>query len=303
MASTDYNYLPELLQEYSDNKLSGLSDATKKEYLHKLLLFNKYLLANDKTLLDITRKTVNSFRKQYEVKENKDGVIKKKSRATVKLMIAAIKSYAEYLYEEDELSDKEYKKIKMIKVKLPAGKECGIALTEEQIAHCFRKIINPSFRMIFWTGINYGIRLQVYRNLKISDIDLAKRIITINSKGDKTRKIKILKSHVKIWKQWLVDREAQGIEGNNVFYSSRGKLLDRTLQRQFKKMNEITGLSFTSHDLRRTFATRLYRNGVDLLVISRILGHSKIETTIGYLKILEEEILSKYEQQLEQAGF
>lgn len=46
----------------------------------------------------------------------------------------------------------------------------------------------------------------------------------------------------------------------------------------------------SSHTARRSGATNMYRNGIDLLYISRLLGHSKIEQTVKYLKITTKEL-------------
>ena len=39
----------------------------------------------------------------------------------------------------------------------------------------------------------------------------------------------------------------------------------------------------TSHTARRTFATNLYLNGVDLYTISQLCGHSSVEVTKTYI--------------------
>ncbi len=43
---------------------------------------------------------------------------------------------------------------------------------------------------------------------------------------------------------------------------------------------EIKNLSF--HTVRHTFATRLVLSGVDIVTVSKLLGHSKIQTTMRY---------------------
>ena len=49
---------------------------------------------------------------------------------------------------------------------------------------------------------------------------------------------------------------------------------------------EKSGLSslqdVTTHDLRRTFATRLLDKGVDINVVKNLMGHSNIATTSMY---------------------
>lgn len=47
--------------------------------------------------------------------------------------------------------------------------------------------------------------------------------------------------------------------------------------------------SITSHAIRRGHAMHLLKNGVDLRTIQKRLGHSKLETTIGYLPISPED--------------
>ena len=44
------------------------------------------------------------------------------------------------------------------------------------------------------------------------------------------------------------------------------------------------------HAFRRTFAITLYRKGVDILSISRLLGHTSIEVTKRYLNINNEDL-------------
>jgi site-specific recombinase XerD len=41
------------------------------------------------------------------------------------------------------------------------------------------------------------------------------------------------------------------------------------------------------HDLRRTYARRLYEAGVDMVAIQQNLGHSDLKTTLGYIGELD----------------
>jgi integrase/recombinase XerD len=41
-------------------------------------------------------------------------------------------------------------------------------------------------------------------------------------------------------------------------------------------------LRATSHDLRRTFVTRLLESGVNIHTVSQLAGHSDIQTTVRY---------------------
>lgn len=49
--------------------------------------------------------------------------------------------------------------------------------------------------------------------------------------------------------------------------------------------------------LRHTFATRCYESGINILVISKLLGHSSVEmTTSIYTHVLDENIAKEIEK-------
>lgn len=69
-----------------------------------------------------------------------------------------------------------------------------------------------------------------------------------------------------------------------VFYNPRTKGPIQDVRTAFKSVCEnveIKGLRF--HDLRHTFATNLIMSRVDLVTVSKILGHSSIQMTMRYV--------------------
>lgn len=58
--------------------------------------------------------------------------------------------------------------------------------------------------------------------------------------------------------------------------------------REALKMAEIEDFRF--HDLRHTFATRMLRQTGNLKLVSRLLGHTSIETTMRYAHVLDEDL-------------
>ena len=66
---------------------------------------------------------------------------------------------------------------------------------------------------------------------------------------------------------------------------------DRSINLHFEKLSKDIGLFKDGkgivfpHRFRATFATKLINNGVDLVTIQTLMGHSKISTTAGYIKI------------------
>ncbi|MHA2174190.1 MAG: tyrosine-type recombinase/integrase [Candidatus Hodarchaeales archaeon] len=288
------------IRDYSgliDNftQTQNLSEGSISTYTYNLQLFFGYLGNRPFNRTNVSR----------YVKQIKNQGLKEK---TITNRVNTIKSFSKWLWEEDRLPEKEFKKIRGIKVKTDPGQDNRRALTPEEEDLGFEIIANPLLRMMFWTGLHYGLRLSEYINLKLNDVDLKKRILTIKqSKGNKTRRIKILKTQTDTWRQWFKTREAYSLAHEYVFFTDRGKAGTRTLERYFNKISEmIIGKPFkdqteieriTSHTLRYTFAVKCWRSGLDILVLSKILGHTNLTTTQTYLRVIEEEILDKYEQQ------
>jgi integrase len=67
-----------------------------------------------------------------------------------------------------------------------------------------------------------------------------------------------------------------------VFTNTVGKPLDhRHVQRQFKALSQAAGLPVIRfHDLRHTAASIMLNRGVQVILVSRILGHSKPSITM-----------------------
>lgn len=60
-----------------------------------------------------------------------------------------------------------------------------------------------------------------------------------------------------------------------------------------KKAFELMGLSdcgFTTHSLRHTYATIMYQQTKDILLVQKLLGHDSILTTQIYLRVYPERV-------------
>lgn len=80
------------------------------------------------------------------------------------------------------------------------------------------------------------------------------------------------------------------VEGDNnaLFLSEQGTRVSRdnmraALNRRQNKAGIPKEEIFSAHQLRHSFATDLAERGVDILTLSKLLGHSNISTTAGYL--------------------
>lgn len=156
------------------------------------------------------------------------------------------------------------------------------------------------FKFSLGTGLRAGeaisLRLEdVYFQGKILDEFSIDRTRT---KGNKSRRIYLSNQAVTALERWLVWREGQwpdcpyrGISDPKawLFPSPRTPAKPLSIQAVTeicKNVFEEAGIKGAkSHSFRRSFATDLYRAGVDIVVIQHLLGHANIKTTRDYLEL------------------
>lgn len=69
------------------------------------------------------------------------------------------------------------------------------------------------------------------------------------------------------------------------------------ISEEFRQALERAGIEdFRFHDLRHTFATRMLRQTGNLKLVSRLLGHKSIETTMRYAHVLDEDLADAMEE-------
>jgi site-specific recombinase XerD len=137
-----------------------------------------------------------------------------------------------------------------------------------------------------------AIRLDELLSVKLQDIILSGEYpcILIHGKGKKERRISLTELTVGHLKQYLQVYHADSMPDADLFSTTiKGRtsaMSSSNVHRIVKKYSEIARAgsrdmpkSVYSHMLRRTRATDLYQDGVDIELISAILGHAKIETT------------------------
>lgn len=151
-----------------------------------------------------------------------------------------------------------------------------------------------------------GLRREEVIALKISEIDIEKRELHVNSaviyagkeygvirKGTKTasskRKVEIPQFLIPILKEYIDNeieiRKVAALEGDYkdylfVNYETGKGLYPTTPTHWFMKFLQRYNLpKITYHELRHTYTSLLYSDNIDLAKISRSLGHSSVATT------------------------
>jgi site-specific recombinase XerD len=138
---------------------------------------------------------------------------------------------------------------------------------------------------IFSTYIFAGLRKTELLNLKYTDVDLQNMSLFVRQgKGMKDRIIPICYTLAHSLSRYIEERkrlkkacpEFFASLNRNMGFSNSGLL------HLVKKIRTVSGLNFTIHKLRHTFATLMAEGGCKVEVLAELMGHNNIQTTLIY---------------------
>ena len=150
----------------------------------------------------------------------------------------------------------------------------------------------PQQRAFLMTVYGGGLRLQEACHLQVEDI-MASRM-QIRVRQGKGRKDRYTLLSPTLLKELRAYAQGRGLT-TWVFPSSHRPaeaIVDCTGQRMFDAALKRAGLPSRGgiHALRHSFATHLIESGVELTVVQRLLGHSSLTTTSGYLHVSQQRM-------------
>lgn len=148
--------------------------------------------------------------------------------------------------------------------------------------------------------IGTGLRIAEALALRPHDIDFdSGSIFVAHGKGDKSRRVAILKRYEPVVREWVEAREAAGFtSGQPVFVSRSGSALDTSYARKLlPRLAREAGIvrRVHPHGLRHTFAAEAARASIRPELIQRQLGHSNLGTTTRYLATISpDEVIDAF---------
>jgi site-specific recombinase XerD len=188
-------------------------------------------------------------------------------------------------------------------IELPkVGKALPRRLNKEQSQRLLEIIENYPYRHTFERFRNHaivaimlyaGLRRREVVRLHVVDVDLPNRSINVrHGKGNKDRFVPVSPVLAGILQRYLEERRRAGKTCPEVFTArdrDRG-LTTEGLKRLVAFAVRVTGMRFSAHTLRHTFATLMLEGGCDIFALSKMMGHSDIKTTTIYLAASAEHL-------------
>lgn len=130
--------------------------------------------------------------------------------------------------------------------------------------------------------LNCGLRIGEALALGWADVDLGKGLLTVrHGKGDKRRVLPLNEATRDALRRLVTPETVLDAQEDHVF-TYRGKRVTGG-RSAFETARTRAGLGgdVTPHTLRHTFAATLASNGVDLLVLRDLMGHSSVNVTVA----------------------
>ena len=148
---------------------------------------------------------------------------------------------------------------------------------------CVKSLKHRTFLLTLYAA---GLRLSEAAALTIADIDSQRMQLRIaHGKGAKERLVPLSPRLLEALRTyWQEVRSPQWLFPGKTFDV---RLSSTTIQKTCKAAALKAGIrkNVTPHTLRHSYATGLLEAGVDLLTISRLLGHKSFSTTMIYLHV------------------
>ena len=268
--------LKKSIQEYENYlKNTGKSPRTIKGYVYELTAFNDYLVrkTNMPAIVEnITAKIINDYTLYLLTDKNYAPYSRRR-------IVIIQKAYFTYAYSEGMTEDKLSEKI--LSVKVP-NKERKF-LTAEEVQEFIGKVDNRLIRFALVTLYYTGMRISECCNLKMEDVDMRNRILhVVNGKGAKDRPIPICNKLYDLFTDYIANWRID----SDLFFSTgkTGVLAISTVEHTVAKVRDKLGWkNVTPHTFRHSFASSLVEKDVNLLKISKLLGHSSLKTTQIYI--------------------
>lgn len=219
-----------------------------------------------------------------------------KKIATIKNTLSCLKGVVKEAYDLDIIESENYHKIMSVRPPKGFQEETGKALDVDAIrgllAHLNALDDEKGIRdnAIVSLLISTGLRRTEITNVKMSDIDNVSSQILIKGKGNKERRVGLNKTSLLAISKWI--DKVRGKEDGYLFNRIRknGKMnvkerfSDQSIYDIVKMRCLEKNITIATHDLRRTFITFMLSNGVDVMDVMKMAGHSSPETTKRYDK-------------------
>jgi len=242
----------------------------------------------------IGHETIASFLSSTQARTRPDGRIKKAT--AMNAMRSTIRTFFRYLHEAGYVSINPARLVR----RAVCGSPPPRALSEDEATRLMDTLAQGEGpeeerdHAMFHTMLATGIRLGSAVALEVEDVDLVAGELHLRTmKGDRSEKVflnKAIRDHLR---RFIGSRTTGPLfPGNHGSHMS-----ERHVQRRFRQWAERAGIGrgSSTHVLRHSLATSLYRRTGDIFLVKEALRHRSISSTMVYASMNENRLRAALE--------
>ena len=273
-----------------DMELRGFSHWTKDSYYRKAKEITEYF---GKPMRQVTTKELREFLMDYLVKK----------RGMCEVSANYYNNVIRFIYDVVLDYPINKRQLPMYKRKRRLPK----ILSDEELNVFFDACENYMYKTIFMMIYGSGLRISEATNIRIEDIDSKNmRIFVRDGKGNRERytvlpqaSLEMLRKYYRMYKPNHPDGYLCDNEWRKPLKPARLRVYFREYRRKAKISED-----FIVHSLRHSFATKLVEEGVPLVQVKELLGHSCIRSTMTYVHVANnmQKVKSPLDIYLEKEG-
>lgn len=283
----------DIFQTYMEDL--GYSSHTIKCYLSDVKSFLLFLFEKESKLISVEE--ISSKNIQEYLRKTQKGMAK----TTRNRRLMSLRTFFKSLVKAEELTINPAAEIDMAKTE---KNSLPTYLNDEELRLLFKCIKLDQYHIrnkcILMLMSLAGLRVIEIHNLNITDLirDVNEPGINVLGKGNKARYIPLPPSLFNLLLEYeRIYRPNPKPEHTNAFFiSKRGERISRRRiqmisEEAFNTLKSLPEFEYlqnkklSSHKLRHTFGTRLVREGVDLVTVQELMGHSNLSTTQIYTHV------------------
>jgi len=272
-------------QWYETYKKPNIRINTKLKYEISLKRLKRYSISATK-LKDLVSENLQKFYNQLSADDL--------SEATIRITHSVINGALEHAEETKRIIKNPARKLSIPKSEDLEEKNIKALTDEQREAFLYQLGRRSKYYMYSLLMLNTGLRPGEALALECADIDLKRKKVTVNKTF--LEKSQMVQYNTKT----VSSRRSTPIPDNMIILLSEYMLMQHFkkptdplfqtdtgirpsqsyLRKRFKFAGEKAGVPWVNlHTMRHTYASKLFKEKVDIKVISQLLGHKKVSTT------------------------
>ena len=262
------------------------SDKTIVGYIGELDFFRKWVeerLNGPFDITEISGTEINEF--LLYLKEVRD--YKPASRRRI---AATLKGFFKWAYKQGHVTTDLAETVPSIKVPDIERHFLSPEQVKEWVNVVDNDLVKISMELMYYAGL----RISEATNMKLKDVNLQEDggwLNIRNAKGGKFRRVPIAPALGNILSVYLEERK---FDSDYLLATEKtGRIRPVTIQAEMRDARRKLGWEeqITPHTLRHSFASQIYKETNDILVVSRLLGHTNLATTQIYAHLHDDRML------------